>query len=90
MKIAKEMFEKLGYHLIKQASNTQHLIEYQKTNKKYGETETISFNTSGRTITKYLETRYGDEGYCYEEHCIFINELKAINKQVEELWGWLK
>lgn len=75
---AKEMFEKLGYKLIKQKKQWEHLIVYEKYDKRFDETETITFNTSGRVIMKELN----DEG-----GCIFIKELKAINKQVEEL-GW--
>lgn len=75
---AKEMFEKLGYKLIKQKQQWQHLIVYERYDKRFDETETITFNTSGRVIIKELND---------ENCCIFINELKAINKQVEEL-GW--
>lgn len=77
---AKEMFEKLGYKLIKQKQQWQHLIVYEKYTKIFDETETITFNTSGRIIMKELNGECG---------CIFIKELEAINKQVEEL-GWNK
>lgn len=77
------MFEEIGYKEVKQAKNTQHLIEYSKTNK-YKETQIITFHTLAKTVSKDL----GVNGV-YEGHCIFVNELQAINKQVEEL-GWLE
>ena len=73
---AKEMFEKLGYKQIKQHKHLTHLIVYEKYDRQYDETSKITFNTSGRVISKELN----DEGWC-----IFIPELRAINKQVEEL-----
>lgn len=75
---AQKMFEKLGYKLIKPSKNEEHLIIYEKYQSQFDETSRITFNTSGRVISKELN----DEGWC-----IFINELQAINKQVEEL-GW--
>ena len=81
MKTAKEMFEKLGYKEVKQAKNTQHLIEYSKTNK-YKETRIITFHTLPKAVSKDLKVNE-----TYEGCCIFVDELQAINKQVEEL-GW--
>lgn len=78
MKSAKEMFEELGYKLIKPSKNEEHLIVYEKYQRQFDETSRITFNTSSRVISKELN----DEGWC-----IFIPELQAINKQVEELWG---
>ena len=75
---AKEMFEKLGYKVIKSNKNEEHLIVYEKYEKQFDETSKITFNTSGRVISKELN----DEGWC-----IFIPELQAINQQVKEL-GW--
>ena len=76
---AKEMFEKLGYKLIKQPKEYNHLIEYQKYVKEFDELSIITFNTSARVVSKELNL----EGWC-----IFMPELQAINKQVEEL-HWL-
>lgn len=77
---AKEMFEELGYKQLKQMKNYKHLLVYEKYDARYKETSVITFNTSGKVISKELN----DEGWC-----IFIPELQAINKQVEEL-GWNK
>ena len=77
---AKEMFKKLGYKQIKQKKQWEYLIVYEKYTKRFDETSTITFNTSGRVIFKELN----GEGWC-----ISIPELQAINKQIEEL-GWNK
>ena len=75
-KSAKEMFEELGYKLIKQPKKYNHLIEYQKYVKQFDELSTITFNKSARVFSKELNL----EGWC-----IFMPELQAINKQIEEL-----
>ena len=81
MKTAKELFEELGYKKLIQEPCREYLIQYQRVNK-YNEMQIITFNTSGRVISKDLIAN----GHC-EGYCIFINELQAINKQIDEL-GW--
>ena len=71
---AKEMFEELGYKY----HNYAGYISYQKDipNKV---TYFIAFDYKDRTVTKHqVSDRYLS---------ITISELKAINKQIEEL-GW--
>ena len=74
MKTAKEMFEDMGYELVSQDLT---IIRYEK------DFDIIKFNLSDNTIEGY------DDWY-YEKpfNQIDMKELKAINKQVEEL-GWL-
>lgn len=72
---AKEMFEKLGY--TKQSSFIASII-YKNENTK----SIITFNTKKKFVHK---------GSLDEEHDHFytnitLDELKAINKQIEELW----
>ena len=77
---AQEMFEELGYKktdLLKGKS-----INYQ--NKDYETDISIFDNEKGRSIYIYaLGNTYQDSGF------IGVEELKAINKQCEEL-GWIK
>lgn len=83
MKSAKEMFKKLGYKLWEGSS--EQIIVYQK------ETRTIRFNL---VQTCYLDEKTIsifhslDEDVYEQEVILTLDELKAINKQVEEL-GWL-
>lgn len=76
---AKEMFEQIGYKktdLLKGKS-----VNYQ--NKVYETAISIFDNEKGRSIHIYaLGDTYQDSGF------IGIEELKAINKQCQEL-GWL-
>lgn len=82
MKSAKEMFEELGYEL---ANDCKYYLLYAKARKKYPEYENdyyhISFEKKDKTIIK----TYGDDNTPAE---ITMRELRAINKQVEEL-KWL-
>lgn len=76
---AKEMFEELGYKL-----------EQNEWNLKYiKEIEVNQFWTSPITISFQLMN--DNKFYKYDDDMLAIpinmNELKAINKQVEELWG---
>lgn len=79
MKLAKEMFEELGYRktdLLKGKS-----VHYE--NKDYETAISIFDNEKGRYIHIYaLGDTYQDSGF------IGVEELKAINKYCEEL-GWL-
>ena len=76
---AKEMFEKIGYEktdLLRSGKS----VNYE--NKKYETGISIFDNEKGQMIHIYpLGNTYQDSGF------IGIEELKAINKQVEEL-GW--
>ena len=75
MKNAKEMFEELGYEKQKTING---MIGYIKRYEDRKMAMVIIFNSVGKTVIKYLNT---------EACVIFMNELQAINKQVEEL-GW--
>ena len=73
---AKEMFEELGY---KKCINAANLIEYIDDLGK-----TIRFDKCYRSIEKFVTTNdYDDCHYTYGY--LSLRELKAINKQVEEL-----
>ncbi len=72
MKTAKEMFEELGYKIVR---DDEEFLDYE-TEEYY-----ISF-------WKHKKIFYKVE-YGYDAGDITMQELKAINKQVEEL-GWNK
>lgn len=80
MKSAREMFEELGYELYKHKT----YMFYEKALKENPEYENdyehIEFNFISETINK----TYGDDNSVCD---ITLEELQAINKQVEELWG---
>lgn len=77
MKTAKEMFEELGYELIEE---TNYDIVFQIGTK---------YIYSGVKIDFDLDTHQVKFEFLMEKHRWFeIEELQAINKQVEEL-GWL-
>lgn len=77
---AKEMFEELGYTntgLLKEPS-----VHYE--NKEWETAISIFDNEKGRAIHIYpLGDTYQDSGF------ICVEELKAINKQCQEL-GWIE
>ena len=73
---AKEMFEKLGYELIQDDMNW---IVYTINKGKWFQFD-ISFFKQDKSV--HLNTR--ETTFC---HSFDMNELKAINKQIEEL-GW--
>ena len=81
MENAKTMFEKLGYKL---ANDCEYYLFYEKPLKENAEYENdyihLEFDFKDKTICK----SYGDDNSVYE---ITLEELQAINKQVEEL-GW--
>lgn len=80
---AKEMFEELGYNELIKHKSYMFYIKPLKENPIYENDEVhFEFNFDNKTITK----TYGDDNSVYE---ITLEELKAINKQVEEL-GWNK
>lgn len=80
MKTAKEMFEELGYYL---QNNTDCEIEFMKNDVYKERIKFIKFYLGIREYTTYSTKVY--------ENAVTISteELKAINKQVEEL-GWLE
>lgn len=78
---AKEMFEKLGYNeLIKHKS----YMFYIKPLKEIVEYENDEIHLEFNFTNKQIVKTYGDDNSVYG---ITIDELQAINKQVEEL-GW--
>lgn len=74
MKTAKEMFEELGFELVEE---DERYLKYQ-TSHEY----TIRFDLLEGTFGAYED--WMDR--CYMD--LSVQDLKAINKQVEEL-GWL-
>lgn len=76
---AKEMFEKLGYELVNEAP-----ILYQFNDG--GFIKNIEFSKTLKRIT-FSSYEYYNDGKATEENFIYVDELQAINKQVEEL-GW--
>ncbi len=75
VKSAREMFEELGYEL---KNNDKNEWYYQRGTEFYN-TSIISFDEEDKTIHVH-------DGGCGNVP-IYVEELKAINKQVEEL-GW--
>ena len=73
---AREMFEELEYELIQ---DDMHWVVYAINKKKWCRFE-IAFLKHAKSI--HLNTRLEISGHSFD-----IQELKAINKQVEEL-GW--
>ena len=75
---AREMFEKMGYEFEKgfdrNGVNNSYVYRYHYIDGGY---DTIIFHLIDKQIITYKS-----------EHLIFMSELKAINKQCEEL-GWL-
>lgn len=72
---AKEMFEELGYKEIK-SDNEYNIICYERYTPKRDKEE-IVFHRNKHFAT-FLNGKFS---------YVFIKELKAINKQIEEL-GW--
>ena len=82
MKSAKEMFEELGYELYEETDIYMSFRKYPDTIEDDGTYQEIFFNTQSMffVIAEYIEGEL-------EEKFMTTKELKAINKQVEEL-GW--
>lgn len=79
---AKDMFEKLGYKQYIEASNVIEVISCDKQ---------IRFNKDGK-YKKTIEIFTNTDDYKYDDYTyaeLTHKELKAINKQIEEL-GWNK
>ena len=80
MSEADEMFKELGYE--KKEKKEYSYFEYNKKNTKVGETYTISFDIPSKTIMSALYIK----GFIMSRAlAITSDELKAINKKVEEL-----
>ena len=76
---AKEMFEKLGYkELIKNKTYMFYVKELRDNPEYENDYIHLEFDFKDKTICK----TYGDDNSVYE---ITLEELQAINKQVEEL-----
>jgi len=75
---AKEMFEKLGYEFKKELDGFKSVIVYSKTS--------VSVNCFIRFYSKMFECSAETENKILPLH-IYKDELKAINRQCEEL-GW--
>ena len=78
MKTAKEMFEKLGYTLIR---DNQHYVEYHFENELWCEEKEIIFDKDKKTYSfEYKDSRW--------DTSVDVETLKAITQQMKEL-GWL-
>ena len=78
---AKEMFEKLGYKL---ANDCKYYLFYEKALKENAEYENDYLHISFEKKEKAFIKTYGDDN---SPEIITMEELQAINKQIEEL-GW--
>lgn len=81
MKTAKEMFEELGYEMVKQGKNRLVYIYEDKI-------QHIMFDLKYKTIDCYEKGHDSDGFNTIFPMTVCVKELQAINKQVEEL-GWL-
>lgn len=80
---AKGMFEDLGYKELIKHNTYMFYIKELRDNPEYeNDYIHLEFNFKDKTICK----TFGDDNSVYE---ITLEELQAINKQVEEL-GWNK
>ena len=76
---AKEMFEELGYNEFYKHNTYMLYVKPLKENPEYeNDYIHLEFNFKDKTFVK----TYGDDNSVYE---ITLEELQAINKQVEEL-----
>lgn len=90
MESAKTMFEKLGYlRKIQTSIYEEEDVKYIKDNNKTKTKRIIEFSNNG----KYIDITEQYNEYLPEDNInynyIDLEELQAINKQIEEL-GWLK
>ena len=80
---AKEMFEKLGYEQLGSFKSDDNYIVIAWDKEKYGDKFTIYFY-GDKAVRVVMETKRGE----IYPPIVELEELQAINKQVEEL-GWL-
>ena len=81
---AKEMFEKLGYKLIEDSNSYLRYADYFNNEHKHMGGEMIDFDKKNKRFRLTRKSCQGNTHFKYGT----IEELQAINKQVEEL-GWL-
>ena len=89
---AKEMFEKLGYKFV--SYGDEEIIEFDKIVVKDYEYKKIVFDIRRKFFwLDYFKNKYDNNNKLINKiHTIFVSdveELQAINKQIEEL-GWNK
>lgn len=82
-KSAREMFEELGYELIEDSKSYLRYANYFDEHKYAG--DMIDFEKKNKRFRLTRKTFQGNTHYIYGT----IEELQAINKQIEEL-GWNK
>ena len=75
-KTAREMFEELGYEYKESKTIVSKNIQYKKCSK-------IILFRDDKCIIPYCDYGNGEES----STLLNLQELQAINKQVEELWG---
>lgn len=80
---AKEMFDDLGYELIEDSKSYLRYADYFDKNKKYMGGEMIDFDKKNKRFRLTRKSCQGNTHFKYGT----LEELKAINKQIEEL-GW--
>ena len=90
MKTAREMFEELGYECYEDNNYMQYIMSACIPNRI--NTEKISFikikfYNKHIHIESYETDAYLSNRKNYDTTLLNVYELKAINKQVEELWG---
>lgn len=81
---AREMFEELGYECDESCDGILY-SKYIDSDRCGVEQHSISFDKVDKVIDKYV----GEAGFSHRNYIayIYLDELKAINKQIEEL-GW--
>lgn len=80
---AKEIFEKLGYELIEDGKTYLRYANYYIKDKTYMGGDFIDFDKKAKRFRLTRKTGQGNTHFKYGD----LQELQAINKQVEELWG---
>ena len=81
MASARELFEELGYHEMYQNKHYMFYVKNLVDNPEYENDRIhLEFNFDNKTFNK----TYGDDNSVCE---ITLEELQAINQQVNELWG---
>ncbi len=81
MKSAKEMFEDLGYELIEDSKSYLRYADYFDKGKKYMGGELIDFDKKNKRFRLTRKSCQGNTHFKYGT----LDELQAINKQIEEL-----
>ena len=84
---AKEMFEELGYKLSYENGSVKKYKRIRKTEKNYFNIKIIEFGLNFFIADEFLVDKEDNIINDMITSSIFKEELKAINKQIEEL-GW--